>query len=759
VRAPATIALLGVLVASAVARFIAGLDFDGPWIAPDEFAYGVIGRSFWTTGHLSALDGLGPFYGLYPVVAGLPLALFGTADGLVALKAVEAIAVTATALITFVWAKPVAGRWWAVAAAALTAALPGLAYSGLIMNEALSIPTAVLAVWLLARTLVRPSPVNQALLAGAIVLATAIRPQAAVLLPTVVVAAVLHAWFSRDRAVLRRLAPSLVVIGIIGATALAVVGIHGSTSSLPYPYGGVGLHTYPPGPALRWIARHAGDMFLVVVGSPLLATFLLAIGAARGRERDPRVNALVATTLAYAVLGVVEVGTFASQAFGVLNERALISIAPPMFVALAAWVHAGLPRPEPWASIAAVLVSLPALLLPVNTVVTTFAVPSAFMTVPLLSLLERTSADTLELVWVLGAAAVVVLTLLIPRRAAPLLVIALLLCLAATSALVQTRIDRRAATDRHDFFGSASPEWIDRAADGPVVYLNDGDPLWNASWHLAFWNDRLRSIGTLAYSGVLPGGVDVTVRPDGRVVHADGSPLDERLVATRRWVSLDGRPLARAEQDSPEPGMTLWRTPSAPRITTWTQGLSGRGELEQPATVTVYDCTSGRLELTLVAQQGLPTVSLTAGELRPRTVPLPPNSTLQGWIPAPRGGASPHVCVFGISADGLVELRQAIFRPGATAPVDEASRRQERGATVFVPQKTVLLGPRENIAYCVSGSFTFRPAGRYADATPAFFVLGTGLTCDQPPEGYVQNGFATPDLGVPAHTYPLYAPP
>jgi hypothetical protein len=513
------------------------------------------------------------------------------------------------------------------------------------------------------------------------------------------------------------------------------------------------------GPSLRWIARHAGDAFLLVLGAPLVATFLLAIGSVRGRERDAQVSALVAVTLAYAVLSVVEVGTFASKVVGQLDERALISIAPPMFVAFVAWLRAGLPRPQPWATIVAIVVAVPAFLLPVRTVVNSFAVPSAFMTVPLLSLLERTSPYTLELVWVLGSAAVALLTLVIPRRAAPLLVLALLLGLAGASALVQSRIDRRAAGDRQLFFGSASPQWIDRAADGPVVYLDDGDPLWNGAWQLAFWNDRVRSIATLAYSGVLPGGVAVTVQPDGRVVQADGSPLGERLVAARRWVTLVGRPLARAAQGSPEPGMTLWRTPSTPRITTWTQGVSGRADLVQPVTVTVFDCRPGRLELTFVAKEGLPTVSLTAGSLRPRTVPLPPNSALRGWIPAPPGGATPRECVFGISADAPVELRSAVYQRGARTPVDAAAERQAGGTTVFVRQGSAPLRRRENLAYCVSGTFQIRPAGRYDDATPATFVQGSGLTCDQPPAGYVHKGFATPDLGVPAHSYPLYAPP
>jgi hypothetical protein len=65
----------------------------------------------------------------------------------------------------------------------------------------------------------------------------------------------------------------------------------------------------------------------------------------------------------------------------------------------------------------------------------------------------------------------------------------------------------------------------------------------------------------------------------------------------------------------------------------------------------------------------------------------------------------------------------------------------------------------ENIGYCIGASFFTLPASLYP-ATPAKHALaveGRGLSC-VPPANYVRRGFATPDMGVPAHTYPLYVP-
>ena len=48
--------------------------------------------------------------------------------------------------------------------------------------------------------------------------------------------------------------------------------------------------------------------------------------------------------------------------------------------------------------------------------------------------------------------------------------------------------------------------------------------------------------------------------------------------------------------------------------------------------------------------------------------------------------------------------------------------------------------------------------GHYFKATPAIFVVGTGLTCDPPPAGMKRDGYATGFYNVPAGIYALYHP-
>ena len=269
-----------------------------PWIAPDEMVYGLIGRSFWDTGRLALLGGNAPFYGLYPVLAGLPGALFGTADGITVLQAVQALLASSAAAIAYAWARPQAGIRWALVAAVLTALLPALFYSGLLMTESAFLAAATIALWAMARALVQPSRYRQALVVAAILLAISARLQGVVLVPVLVSAIGLAAWFARDLGLIRRFAPMLLALA---ALALIWLGFHllrtGSATSPLGAYGVTASSGYDWVAALRWVFRHLGDLFLLVLGAPLLAMLLLAYGAARGRERDPHVRALVAVAL------------------------------------------------------------------------------------------------------------------------------------------------------------------------------------------------------------------------------------------------------------------------------------------------------------------------------------------------------------------------------------------------------------------------------------------------------------------------------
>jgi hypothetical protein len=239
----------------------------------------MLGRSLWHTGRLTILGVEGPFYGIvYPALAGLPLTALDLADGVRALQVIQAAVMSTAGLLVYVWARRLLSPRFALVAVALTLAVPAFTYSGLIMTEVAFYPIATLALLMMARALEEPSLVRQALAVATILLASLTRLQGLVLLPVLVTAIAVAALFERSTRLVRKFALALVLLSIAGAL---LIGFHQSGShDLLGAYTTTARATYQLGPALRWIVWHAGDLFLLVAGAPLLAAVVLAVDAA-----------------------------------------------------------------------------------------------------------------------------------------------------------------------------------------------------------------------------------------------------------------------------------------------------------------------------------------------------------------------------------------------------------------------------------------------------------------------------------------------
>jgi len=174
-RAGKSWGILATLVAtSTVARAWAGLRVPTPWIAPDEMIYGLLGRGLYHAGHLAILTGPTPFYSaVVPAVVGLPLSIGNLERGYAVLKVLQALLMSLAAVPVYVWGRSLMAPRWALIAAALTLALPGLAYSGLVMSEVAFYPVVICAVWAGARALESPTRGRQAVLVLASILAMA----------------------------------------------------------------------------------------------------------------------------------------------------------------------------------------------------------------------------------------------------------------------------------------------------------------------------------------------------------------------------------------------------------------------------------------------------------------------------------------------------------------------------------------------------------------------------------------------------------
>jgi hypothetical protein len=651
---------LGILVlASTAARFLLSSGVQAPWIAPDEQLYGLLGRSLVSGEGLTLLGEPVPFYSLlYPLLVGIPLQLGDLADGVRALQLVQALVMSLTAIPVYLWSRTLATRGWALTAAALTLLVPGLVYSGLLMSEALYYPVAVVAVWALARSLEVPSLARQGVFLGTLVIALATRLQAVGVVGTVVVAVALLALAERSTGPFRRLAPTFGVLG-----ALAVVWI-GTRVAL----GGVGelLGAYAPlaqaeeyslGDVLQSIAWQAGAVALLTVGVPLLALGILAWETLRGREDDPRARALVVTAFAYALVTVVVVGAFASRFVEHVTERQLLSVVPPLFVVLAVWAARGAPRPQPVASVVALVVAASALLLPLDRVTTLAAYADAPSMIPLEQLSRHLPASAFETLYAVTLAAILLFAVVLPRRALVVVVASIAVALGAASVTAAVQIRDRSQVERERTFAGEPVDWIDRAALGDVALLLTGERMWPSAWETLFWNEsvtdvvRLRGVES---PGVVPQQVAFP-RRDGALLTPDLAEVEAPAVAAPTGVSIVGEPVADQPASFEQPGMTLWRVEPPLRLNRRISGLRPNGDLHggESADIVVYACAGGTLELTLLGKQGAPTRILRDGRVVAEHT-IPPGEIWRPSIPAPPEADGSETCVYRLETDGLI---------------------------------------------------------------------------------------------------------
>jgi len=657
-RRRTVLALTALVVVSAAVRYVASAGFRVPWITPDEEIYTLLGRSFWQDGSFSILGQPAPYYSfLYPLLAGLPLALTGTAHGLEALQVVQAVVMSSAAVPVYLWGRTLMRPRWAFAAAVLTVCVPALAYSGLAMSETLFYPLTAWALWALARALERPTAARQAVFALAAAGALATRLQAIVLVPAFIAAVALLALFGRRTAALRPFLPAIAVlaVGSVVWAGLRVVG-GGSWRAVLGAYATVGAGNYELTRWLSFLEWHLGDLFLLTLGAPLLALLALLEPAFRGREHDDRARAFVAVTLAYAALLTFEVALFASRFVGHLAERQLVTAAPPLFLALGLWLERGAPRPQPWISIAAAALAVPVVLLPVRVLSNDLTAHNAFMTIPLAKLQEQTTSSILETAYALLAALIVAAFVLVPARAAPALLGVAAAGLIAASGFATAEVTRLSKNERESVFSGADPGWVDASAGGaPVTVFITGERTANDVWQHLFWNEQIRRVlhqPGLPVPGPLPQSPAVA---NGRgVLHSNGLTIDGPLVLAGQSVTMSGERLAGIPPSLDQPGVNLWRVEPPPaRLSMWTIGVQPNGDIVGPATVRVFACGPGQLELTLLGKQGAPLRISRDGDLVLRRT-VAPGAVAHLVVPAPPDAHGDRSCIYELASDGLL---------------------------------------------------------------------------------------------------------
>jgi hypothetical protein len=657
----ATPAVLAALVAlSAALRFVAAHGVPTPWIAPDEMLYALLGRGLWHDGRLSVLGGDTPYYSLvYPAIAGLPLSLGSTAAGYTALKAVQAVLMSLTAVPIYLWGRSLVRPRWALVAAGLTLTIPGLAYAGLVMTEAAFFPLLVLAAWAAAAALERPTLAQQALLAGAVALAAATRLQALVLVPAVLTAILGKGVLDRELRRLRVFWPTAVA----GIAALAWFALRGSSSL--GGYAAAGNTSYGATDAVRYVLYHAADVLLLCGVVPACALALLCVQALRRPEPSAAVRAYLAVAVSFVVWLVVEVGVFASEHAGRIEERDLIGLAPLLFLALAVWLGRGSPRTYAAAATIAFAAAALVLLVPYGDFVTVEAEQDSFTFAAVLRLLD--SHPGVDPILLIGApaAGLAAMFALLPRRFMPSTVAVIACALVAGSAAASLQV-RDASAERRALLLGPDPRWVDHAADGPTAYVFGGGSYWNAVWAHLFWNRRLDRVYDTRGAEV-PGALpqqQLELRGDG-VLRAGGRPIPTTYAVLPTDLVADGTVVARTTlRGSDQRGLALWRFRGTPRVLQQVIGLQPNGDLYAHATLRAYACRSGSFVLTLLGKTDA-TLSVSLDGRLVRTLPMAEGRSEQLVVSASPATTDGSVaCTLGLRTTGVVGITQYRFARG-----------------------------------------------------------------------------------------------
>lgn len=650
----AFVAVGGIVLLSAAARFVVARTFDVPWIAPDEMIYGLVGQSLWETGTLSVRGVPVPYYSLLtPALVGLPLTLDDLVTGIAVAQALQAVAMSLVAVPVYLWAKRLAGDPWAITAAILAVLPPALWYGGLLMTEALFYTLVTAALVALARMLEEPTLTRQGTFLLLLSLAASVRLQAFVLLPALIVAAGLDAWFARSWATIRRLAPMLALVGLSAAVLIAVY--RGDRSDLLGAYGTLAEAAPSSTGTLTQVVWHSGAVVVMTLVLPLLATATLAILAAVSGERNSAIRAFLAVTTAYVVLLVAQVSAFAAGNLDHVSERYLITAMPPLLLGLCLWIARGGPRPARVAVPLAVASVAALVTLPATRAGTRPEAHDAFTILPFVEMVDPGEAAFRGALAGFGALAAVAF-LLLPRRLLPATAVGVALGLAGLSVLAAREIDRFSLVEHADAFGNADSRWVDEAGSPSLVLLVDtGErPSPNVA-RVIFWNRSIRRLVRLSEvdaRGPLPE-PPVEISRDGMLVGTDGLVVSEAHVLMPATITVAGERIASSPPTVTGPGYGLWRAEEPLRLVSKAEGFSPVGDFAERGRVVVFRCSPGALELTLLGKQGLP-VRIRVNGVPWRTIQPAPGSVWRGSVPPLwfADGTSP--CVFDLESEGLV---------------------------------------------------------------------------------------------------------
>jgi hypothetical protein len=553
--------LLAVVAVSFAFRVNWAVQDPAPWIFSDELHYWEPAKAIAYTGRpaIREVPGTGGFGILYPTLLAPAFMLFERLpDAYDAVKAINSLLMSLTVVPVYLLARRYAGRWLALAAGALSVAVPSLTYTGNVMVENAFYPLVAVWLLLLVRMLERPTVLRQLLVIAGLLAAMLTKVQAVTLVPALVTAIALVALLDgalRPRRIARSLVPYWPTAALL-ALAIPVTVVRQLLRDVPMrevlgAYAAVLDRDYPVNALADWAVWHLAALDIVLGFVPFAAFLLMLIyGLRPAAPRDLRI--LAAVGLGTVLWFVIVVSAFATTpTVERILERNFFHVVPLFFVAFVAWIARGAPRPWWAVAPAALFAGLLTLSLPLNSFLNATLIHSTPGLLPFWRWRDRAfSPESIDDLVAVAAIAAAVLFVLLPARwLAPVTIAALGVYYAAASRPVEA-FTHRASLDAYNTIRSPR-DWIDRA----VGVKGDVSSFYWAGDQFRFWEAEIfnRSVGPVySYPGPydgLPGLVDVDVTRRGAVRGGDGKAVRARYVVTDLDTELQGD-VAAAQDDA-----------------------------------------------------------------------------------------------------------------------------------------------------------------------------------------------------------------
>jgi len=607
--ASAVVALI-VLVSTAV-RVALGVNAAGPWIFVDELIYSELGRSALSGPAIRGVPTSGYGFG-YPLAIAPAYALF---DNLVAaftaVKVTNAFVMSLVAIPVYFTARTIMATRWALVAAALSVAVPAMAYTSVVMTESAFYPAFALAVMLMVLALRRPTIVRQLLVWPALVLCFEIRSQGAVLALVFVAAAAAIAVVdglggaagARLSGLLRSFArfwPTLgvLVLGAVGGVLyLAQSGRTVGSLLGAYSITAEATDRYQIRPMVAWFFLHLSELSLWLGMVPFAAALvLIGFACTRSASRDLRVFAIVGFLTTLGMTAVVAAFVVFANV-GRIEERNLFYIGIVPLIALCWWAASGLRRGDRWFPLVLVGAAGLPLAIPYPGLLNQTATSDTFgLFIPWALSLRLFDPNLTVFAVAIGTIAAAALLVYIPARRAWALVVIVAAWFAVTSVAVDIKTDR--ASQGAVAQGISGPrDWVDRAvgggADVAVVYPGSLEPL--KVWQNEFFNRSVKRVMTVSVPlpGSLPDAV-VYPREGGLLYDVDGHRVEAPYVLAHDSTTVAGSVVA---EDRPA-HMVLVRADNPLRLLDTVSGIYDDGWTGPEVVFTVFDCAGGEVSTT-----------------------------------------------------------------------------------------------------------------------------------------------------------------